>query len=368
MTILFLLALLLVPFFTLADAQYMGNVGSGNETGSYTLEEALEIQKQRGESDQIIPEWIKINAWWWVNDNISESEFLHTIEYLINNQIIEISISEIENLPSIRTTYTLPDSRTTEYAGITGSFPDKHEGTLTLTIVNPDKSEDKITTFSRDGAFMTTMALTSESLIGNYQVFAEIKGVQLLVSSFDVKGVGSNKVPSWVKDQADWWAQNQISDGEFAKGIQYLVEQRIIEIDEKLDEIKKNGNENEYEVLPREWQTSGPFQIDRGEYAIGEKIFIKIEGLSLPERGQITVMRPLNVTHYSVYLIIPFDGADKEAFNYYVEPQLSKTRGLCSIDDVQGKWTLVFQGTNYPNLNFEIIDKVVPGTNVESVC
>jgi hypothetical protein len=30
---------------SIAFAQYMGNVGSGGETGSYTLEEALEIQK-----------------------------------------------------------------------------------------------------------------------------------------------------------------------------------------------------------------------------------------------------------------------------------------------------------------------------------
>ena len=48
MRILFLLlTLLLIPFVTLADAQYMGNVGSEGQTGSYTLEEALEIQKRR---------------------------------------------------------------------------------------------------------------------------------------------------------------------------------------------------------------------------------------------------------------------------------------------------------------------------------
>ena len=32
---------------SVAFAQYMGNVGSDGETGSYTLEEALEIQKRR---------------------------------------------------------------------------------------------------------------------------------------------------------------------------------------------------------------------------------------------------------------------------------------------------------------------------------
>jgi len=139
-------------------------------------------------------------------------------------------------------------------------------------------------------------------------------------------------------------------------------------VGEKLEEIKKIVEENEYDILPREWQTSGPFQVDRSEYALGEKIFLRIGGLSFQDKGQVAVMRPLNDTHYSVYLTIPFDGADKDTFNYYLEPQLTKTRGLCSVDDVLGKWTLVFRGTNYPNLNFEIINKTLPGTNWEPVC
>jgi hypothetical protein len=140
------------------------------------------------------------------------------------------------------------------------------------------------------------------------------------------------------------------------------------QVGEKLEDIKKIAEENEYDVLPREWQTSGPFQIDRSEYALGEKIFLRIGGLSFQDKGQVAVMRPLNDTHYSVYLTIPFDGANKDAFNYYLEPQLTKTRGLCSVDDVLGKWALVFRGTDYSNLNFEIINKTLPGTNWEPVC
>ena len=140
------------------------------------------------------------------------------------------------------------------------------------------------------------------------------------------------------------------------------------EIEKKINEIEKIANETRYEVLPREWQTSGPFQIDRKEYALGEKIFIRIGALEYEEKGQIAVMRPLNDTHYSVYLTIPFDGAKKDAFNYYLDPHLSSFRDLCTINDVLGKWVLVFRGTDYPNLNFEIINKTVPGTNWDPVC
>ncbi len=142
----------------------------------------------------------------------------------------------------------------------------------------------------------------------------------------------------------------------------------IPEIQEKLDEIQKIVDENNYTPVPREWQSSGPFSIDRKEYAIGEKIFLRIGGLDIGSKGEVAVYRPLNSTHSKVYITIPFDETDKGGFNFYVQPLLSKTRGICSVDDIMGKWTLAFRGTNYPNLDFEIIDSVVPGTEIETVC
>ncbi|MCV0393522.1 MAG: hypothetical protein K5790_09585 [Nitrosopumilus sp.] len=133
------------------------------------------------------------------------------------------------------------------------------------------------------------------------------------------------------------------------------------EIQEKLDEIEKTNLEEEYSPKPRDWITSGPFQIDRSEYVLGEKIFLVIGGLSSQEKGQVAFLRPLNDTYYSVYQTIPFDGAKKNAFNYYIEPKLSKTSKICSIDDIVGEWTVVFRGTDYENLKFKITDEILPG-------
>ncbi|MCV0431013.1 hypothetical protein [Nitrosopumilus sp.] len=142
------------------------------------------------------------------------------------------------------------------------------------------------------------------------------------------------------------------------------------EVQEKLDEIEKINLENEYSPKDREWITSGPFQIDRSEYVLGEKIFLRIGGLGYDEKGQVAFLRPLNTTHYSVYLTIPFDGAEKTTFNYYLEPQLSKTRGYCTIEDFIGDWRVVFRGTEYPNLEFKITEQILPGSesNFEPVC
>ncbi len=142
------------------------------------------------------------------------------------------------------------------------------------------------------------------------------------------------------------------------------------QVQEKLDEIEKINLENEYSPKDREWITSGPFQIDRSEYVLGEKIFLRIGGLSFDEKGEAVFLRPLNSTHYSVYLNVPFDGSDKSAFNYYLQPQLTKARGFCTVNDFIGDWRVVFRGTDYPNLEFKITEDILPGDeeDFEPVC
>ncbi|MGI9566897.1 MAG: hypothetical protein ACR2LL_07790 [Nitrosopumilus sp.] len=133
------------------------------------------------------------------------------------------------------------------------------------------------------------------------------------------------------------------------------------EIQEKLDEIEKNKIENEYQPNPREWITSGPFQIDRSEYVLGEKIFLRIGGLTADEKGEVVFHRPAKSIDDSIYLTIPFDGTTKSGFNYYIEPQLSKTKGFCTSEDFVGEWTVVFRGTNYESMKFRIMEKILPG-------
>lgn len=185
-------------------------------------------QHDPGISTQVIPPWIKNTAGWWANNSISENEFLHAIQYLVENQIIKINAESIQGLPDITTTYTRPADRQIGFAQLTGSFEEKHTGPLTLTVIQPDNSEEVITTISRDGKFSTTMELKSNSQIGIYKVFGEIKGEQILLSAFEVKDRNSNKVPSWIKSNALWWSEDKITDENFTNGIEFLVENKII--------------------------------------------------------------------------------------------------------------------------------------------
>ena len=141
-------------------------------------------------------------------------------------------------------------------------------------------------------------------------------------------------------------------------------------IQDNLDEIEKIKLDNEYSPKPREWITSGPFQIDRSQYILGEKIFIRVNGLNPDEKGQIVFLRPSNDTHQSVYLTIPFDGTSGDSLNRYLQPQLSKNNGFCTVNDFVGEWRAVFRGTEYVDLTFEITRDVLPGDeeSYEPIC
>lgn len=41
---------------------------------------------------------------------------------------------------------------------------------------------------------------------------------------------GTKEIPSWIKNNADWWAKGLISDDDFVKGIQFLIENGIMEV------------------------------------------------------------------------------------------------------------------------------------------
>ena len=137
---------------------------------------------------------------------------------------------------------------------------------------------------------------------------------------------------------------------------------------EPIIDVDKDGIPDEFDpyiAAPRVWQTSGPFQIDREQYVLGELVLIRIGDLQPNEKGQISFLRPLNETYYEVYFTIPFDGSVKNTFNQYFKPSLSKGLGICTKDDLLGNWIVVFQGTNYDNLKFKIVDKYIPGVEEE---
>lgn len=127
--------------------------------------------------------------------------------------------------------------------------------------------------------------------------------------------------------------------------------------------VSTSKEKNEF----KDWIRSGPFSINKSEYRIGENIFIRVDGLTTDDVGNSIFVLPNGITKY---ISIPFDGTIKSGFNQYFEPGISKNRKICSVEDLVGEWTVVFQGTEYESLKFRIINETLPGEvgTFERIC
>ena len=96
----------------------------------------------------------------------------------------------------------------------------------TLLTEGIDKQEFE---FKSSGEYKMTVAIFSHGL-DNLQTYAGIAS-----TSFEVKtGTGNNTdttvIPTWIKNNAGWWADGKIGDNDFVQGIQYLIKEGIMKI------------------------------------------------------------------------------------------------------------------------------------------
>ena len=131
--------------------------------------------------------------------------------------------------------------------------------------------------------------------------------------------------------------------------------------------------EKEREGVP--WREgSGPFQIEKYEYYLGEKIFMNAVDIPADEKGEIIFFRPAPdgvnkvpkeyegisgelISAKVKYMAIQFDGKEKQNFNKYFEPKFNEWKGICSTDDLVGEWVMTFYGTQYEPIHFTILNQ-----------
>ena len=148
------------------------------------------------------------------------------------------------------------------------------------------------------------------------------------------------------------------------------------EINSMLEKIKEDKVKNDNSIQPykpkdREWVTKGPFSIDRSEYVLGEKIFVKIKNLDVNTKGQMIFTKIVNSTHIFEYKKMSFDGS-KPQQNYYLGLELFEMRGICTADQLIGDWEfrILTENGEYGVIEFRILDKYLPGVEekYEPVC
>jgi len=80
----------------------------------------------------------------------------------------------------------------------------------------------------------------------------------------------SKSVPDWIKNNASWWSENLIDDIDFINGLQYLIEYKIIKIDNK----KILGK-----IPLEDIKFSSSWQIDKNFLVFAQSAFFEIYGV-----------------------------------------------------------------------------------------
>ena len=127
------------------------------------------------------------------------------------------------------------------------NVPDDVTGVMTLQFENLNGSDLADATFpvvvnriNIDEAEIPTWIKNNAGWWATDQIddFAFLQGIQYLIQegimiippTETTEASESQEVPSWIKNNAGWWAEGQIDDETFVSGIQYLIKVGVIKV------------------------------------------------------------------------------------------------------------------------------------------
>jgi len=183
---------------------------------------------------------------------------------------------------------------------ISGSVNAVENEFVTLLIVNPDGFLAKVDQFlpSPNGDFFRSYQASGPlwKIEGSYTLTLAYQGIKTETSFVVVKSqttssdsskpsssqiteppktaVAALKVPSWIKNNAAWWASGQINDSEFLIGIEYMINENIIVIPNlPQSTTSSEGIVPDWVRNNAKWWTDGI--ISEGEFANGMKYLVE---------------------------------------------------------------------------------------------
>ena len=86
------------------------------------------------------------------------------------------------------------------------------------------------------------------------------------------------KVPSWIKNNAGWWADGSIDDDSFVQGIQFLIKEKIIDVDSSVSS-QKDDQIPSWIKNNAGWWANG--QISESDFLSGIKHLVKTGIISI---------------------------------------------------------------------------------------
>ena len=120
-------------------------------------------------------------------------------------------------------------------------------------------------------------------LAGGYEIIAwqsrESQDMDSIPITIGIKGVETIKkagVPNWIKNNAEWWAEGAIDDSAFTQGIQFLIKEKIINVESKSLKSTEAKEIPSWVKNNAKWWADG--SIDEGSFISGIEFLVK-EGI-----------------------------------------------------------------------------------------
>ena len=109
---------------------------------------------------------------------------------------------------------------------LSGEIKYKQGVALEVILEKPDGTTESFSILPESsGIYDTEIPIPEDLSSGLYKV--KVKYDTEEIESFSIS-ILKEMVPSWIKNNAKWWAQKQIGDSDFISGIQFMIQQKII--------------------------------------------------------------------------------------------------------------------------------------------
>ena len=93
-----------------------------------------------------------------------------------------------------------------------------------------DLEKEKVPTWIKNNAKWWAQGTIEDNDFVNGLQFLIKERVIIIPKSSSESSAKTNEIPDWVKNNAKWWSEELISDSDFVKGVQHLVNQGIIKV------------------------------------------------------------------------------------------------------------------------------------------
>ena len=95
---------------------------------------------------------------------------------------------------------------------------------------NPVVTSPEIPSWIKNNAgWWAEGAIDDDSFVSGIQFLIE-EGIMKIPSTSQGSSGGTSEIPSWIKNNAGWWAEGAIDDDSFVSGIQFLIEEGIMSV------------------------------------------------------------------------------------------------------------------------------------------